>query len=685
MLNIFVVSAQVYSATNQTDTVIGHATTEVIIISSFEQYKKQGSSAINIEYLNSSIMDRGNSTSLLHGLNTVSGVRMEERSPGSYRINIRGSSLRAPFGVRNVKVYWNGIPVTDPGGNTYFNQFAVNNFSSVEIFKGPAGSLYGAGTGGLIMLNTFNPLWQQSVNAEYITGSYGLQSVMISAAFGKKDNRNFISYAHNQSHGFREHTKMRRDNFSWVSELRNTPAQKMAASFLYTDMFYQTPGALTLPEMKANPQSARPAAGNLPSAVEANASILQRNLLAGLTNQQQISARLKNTTALYGAFAIIENPAIRNYELRHEPHMGFRTSLQWQDTISDNTQYQLVAGAEAQQGFFRTRVSGNSKGNPDTLQADDEIRNSIYTYFTQADFTLYDRIYITGGISTNGVKVRFRRFNKLPVQQIERTYRNQLAPMLSVNGKITRHLTLGASISKGFSPPTLAELLPSTSVISTDLEAETGTNREISIKQSLFKNRLQLAVNAYIYSLKNALVQRRDNTGADYYINAGSTSQNGLEVNIIYSRQYAASKMLNNISLRNACAFSNFIYQSLAKDTVDFSGKFMPGVPAQTISMIADINFKNGFYLNFTGYFASSVFLNDANTAKAEAYKLIGMRAGWFSASKKMPVHFYTGVDNLLNVSYSLGNDINDPRQRFYNPAPGRNYYMALAYNFSFR
>jgi iron complex outermembrane receptor protein len=49
---------------------------------------------------------------------------MEERSPGSYRLNIRGSSLRSPFGVRNVKIYYNNIPFTDPGGNTYLNSLA---------------------------------------------------------------------------------------------------------------------------------------------------------------------------------------------------------------------------------------------------------------------------------------------------------------------------------------------------------------------------------------------------------------------------------------------------------------------------------------------------------------------------------------------------------------------------------
>src|SRR6185437_2769685 len=43
--------------------------------------------------------------SFIPALNTVPGVRAEERSPGSYRLSIRGSLLRSPFGIRDVKIY----------------------------------------------------------------------------------------------------------------------------------------------------------------------------------------------------------------------------------------------------------------------------------------------------------------------------------------------------------------------------------------------------------------------------------------------------------------------------------------------------------------------------------------------------------------------------------------------------
>src|SRR5690606_33925046 len=92
--------------------------------------------------------------SLVRAVNTIPGIRMEERSPSSYRVSIRGSLLRAPFGVRNVKVYWNDIPFTDPTGNAYLYFLNNENVDQIEVIKGPSGSVYGAGMGGVLLLKS---------------------------------------------------------------------------------------------------------------------------------------------------------------------------------------------------------------------------------------------------------------------------------------------------------------------------------------------------------------------------------------------------------------------------------------------------------------------------------------------------------------------------------------------------
>src|SRR3546814_8157537 len=68
-----------------------------------------------------SVLANQSGGSMLPALKTLPGVRMEERSAGSYRLSLRGRLLRSPFGVRTVKVYFDEIPLPDAGGNTFFN------------------------------------------------------------------------------------------------------------------------------------------------------------------------------------------------------------------------------------------------------------------------------------------------------------------------------------------------------------------------------------------------------------------------------------------------------------------------------------------------------------------------------------------------------------------------------------
>jgi len=646
-----------------------------VTVRAFGQYRKLSDAVVPVKVIVVSNGDLNNKSSLVNSFNTIAGVRMEERSPGSYRINIRGSSLRSPFGVRNVKVYWNDIPVTDPGGNTYFNQFAWNNFSSIEIFKGPAASLYGAGTGGLILINNLDR-WQPGVSLDYVTGSYNLQNVFASARFGNGDNKNQFTYAHNQSDGYREQSAMRRDNFSWLSQLKISEKQELSAAVLFTDMEYQTPGALTLAEFNANPKAARPAAGGFPSAAGAKATIYQKNILAGFTNRYEINSSLQNAITLYGAFSQIKNPTFRNYERRNEPSYGGRTTFTWK-----NKQWQLAGGAEFQQGFFNTQVSKNRNGNPDTLQTNDDINYKNLSVFLQADWNLEGKWFLQGGLSINKTTVEFSRLSSYPVVKQSRSYKNELAPRLSLMRKIGNDLSLFATVSRGFSPPTIAELLPSTGVISTDLEAEEGWNYEMTARYFFFNKKLQLEATGFYFRLDNALVQRRDVAGADFFVNAGNVKQKGIEIFASYLTPSIRGTFIDHLAITGGYTYNHFRYGSFIKGTDDFSGKKVPSVPAGTFSVWADLQLKNGLYINANLYASSRIFLNDANTAAASSYQLLGCRIGWKrTGASKTRYSIYAGADNLLDEVYSLGNDINAAGGRYYNAAPARNYYAGISF-----
>ncbi|MEI9946766.1 MAG: TonB-dependent receptor [Chitinophagaceae bacterium] len=649
-------------------------------LKAFEQNRQLKESAVAVNYINHSQLERFNNTSVLPALNNTPGVRMEERSPGSYRMNVRGSTLRSPFGVRNVKVYWNGVPFTDPGGSTYLNQLSYYDFNSIEIIKGPGSSLYGAGTGGVILISGQPQQWSQGIGVNYSIGSYNLSNLNVQAKAGNDDHRNIIGYTHQTSDGYRDHTNMRRDIVTYQTQIKANDKQQLTASVLYGDLYYQTPGALTQAEYDANPKAARPAAGVNPSADAAKAAIYQKTFLAGITNEYKICEHFQNTTTVYGAFSQIKNPTFRNYERRTEPHFGGRTLFKYDHSFS-NSSLQLLFGGEAQKGFFNTKTYVNVNGNPGAVMTDDDINNWIYSVFAQADLHLLHDWNITAGASINKSSITITRLSVPLFVPVKRTYSNEWAPRLAVSKKLFAGLWMYASVSKGFSPPTVQEVLPSTSVISTGLEAEHGISYETGFKSSWFQQRLYVEVNLFSYQLKNAIVQRKDASNADYFANAGSTKQKGIESQAYYRLFQNKNKFISDGRIWISHTFNDFHYKDFKQGTADYSGNRIPSVAKHTIASGIDITSKPGLYINLTYFHSDPIALNDANNAYASAYNLFGGKIGWKKTIKETwGLNFFFGADNLFDVSYSLGNDINAAGNRYYNAAPGRNYYAGLAF-----
>jgi len=128
------------------------------------------------------------SPTLVSAMSLIPGIRMEERSPGSYRLALRGSMIRSPFGVRNVKIYLDDFPLTDAGGNTYLNLIDPYALGQINILKGPDGSIYGANSGGVVSLYSkgFDQSVKPEVNLQLTGGSYGLFQEQLNIA-GKSD------------------------------------------------------------------------------------------------------------------------------------------------------------------------------------------------------------------------------------------------------------------------------------------------------------------------------------------------------------------------------------------------------------------------------------------------------------------------------------------------------------------
>ena len=580
--------------------------------------------------------------------------------------------------LANIKVYYNGIPFTDPSGNTYLNQLGFYNISSLEIIKGPGSSLYGSGTGGVLLINSMPDHWLPGAAVNYTGGGYGLSNTEAEIRFGDSALHNVIRYQHLSSDGYRQQSAMHNDVISWDADMKHSAKSELSAHFLYGDLYYQTPGGLTLQEYDANPAEARPGSATAPGAIQSRAAIYQKTFLAGFTYKQQFNDHWANATTLYGDYSTQLNPNLRNYSRTSEPNFGGRTVFTYQVSCGQSL-FQWVTGAEIQQEFAQYRTYNNINGDPENLQTDQEINNRQVMGFTQLSWHIKKWIF-TAGASLNSLNVELATLSGAPSVTQDKTYSNQIAPRLAILNRLTDNISVYATVEKGFSPPTTSELVPTGSQVNFALSPEQGWNYEAGFRGYAIKQQLYFDVNLFWFQLQNTIVERRDSSGGDYYLNSGSTTQYGVEAYLKYMLA-SVTKFAHSFLWLGYSSYS-FHYDKFAQLSNDYSGKQMPGTPANTISAGAHMSVRFGVYLDVNDYFCDRIALNDANTAFSAPYNLLGSRIGYKKEMRKYGFDLYAGVNNILDQKYSLGNDINAVNNRYYNAAPPINYYAGLSVSY---
>ncbi len=649
------------------------------VVNSFERNSSIKNMPAAVTILNKASLERYGSESFIPSVNTVPGVKMDERSPGSYRLSIRGNLLRSTFGVRNVKVYWNGIPFTDANGTTYINELAFNNIGRIEILKGPSGSMYGSGTGGVLLLTSNLPsVKEKSFTLQTTAGSYGMFSANASYNQSGKNSVTALSFTHQQSDGYRRHTNLRRDAANFTGTYFISSKQNISANIIYSDLYYQTPGALTATEMNKDPRQSRPAAGPNKSAEAQKAALYLKTLYAGFANEYRFSSNWNNTTSMYFSNTNFKNPTIRNYERKTEQGIGMRTVTKYNSRFFTGT-----IGAEYQYGFTNTSTFGNNAGAIDTLQIHDEIDSRQFNVFVQADFSLLEDFILNAGISYNNFHYGFLRLNQLPAVQQSNDFTPQFVPRIALLKKIAGKISLYASLSKGYSPPSIDEVHASDGNFNKQLNAETGLNYEAGVKGDFIKNKLYIDACWYFFKLNNTIVSRRDLSGADYYVNTGRTNQQGFEIAVQYIPVSNSTKFINQLKCWSNYTNIHARFVNYEQGTAKFDGNKLTGTSPNVFILGADISTSAGLYANLTYNYTDQVPVNDANTFYATAYNLFFAKLGYKTRlGKKLVTDLFFSYDKSFNKPYSLGNDLNAAGNRFYNPSSPQNFYGGIKLKF---
>jgi len=630
-----------------------------------------------VSLVDSNLIRNQQNSSLVSTFNTVAGVRMEERSPGSYRLSLRGSLLRSPFGIRNIKIYVDDFPLTDAGGNTYLNLLDAAAIGSIEVYKGPEASIFGANTGGAILINSVEI--HNNIEASITGGSFGLlhQTAGIQQQF--KNYSFSFNQGYQRSDGYRENSAMNRKYFQTTQQWNYSGSGFLKAFIFYSNLAYQTPGGLTAVQLEQNPKQARPATPTIPGAVTQQAAIYNKTIFAGLSNTYQIDKNFRHVVALFTSYTDFKNPFITNYEERYESTLGLRTFLEFAE-VNEHFKWNAQGGVESSGTRTQVKNFNNNAGSPAAMQAYDDLKANQNFAFLRFNFDINSKILIELSSSLNFFHYKYESFFPLTVAEQKRKFTAAFMPKLAMSYLLSPEFSVRGSISKGYSPPTLAEVRSSDNNINNNLQAEKGWNYELGLRYKTKNNRFYASANSFNYQLEDAIVRRLNANDTEYFVNAGGTNQNGIELETSILILQNSEGFLKDLQLKNSYTLSHYRFENFINGNTSFSGNKLTGVPGNVIASSLEFNFQKGFYLFGQHSYTSSIPLNDANTVFAKKYNLVEAKTGIRNLKVgKTRFEVFAGANNLLNEKYSLGNDLNAANNRYFNAAATRNFYAGLA------
>ncbi|MGB5927616.1 MAG: TonB-dependent receptor, partial [Cyclobacteriaceae bacterium] len=543
---------------------------------------------------------------------------------------------------------------------------------SVEILKGPSGSQFGAGLGGVIRLQGLDddgPFLSASAQA----GSYGSQKYSISGHVKDSLRSHTVAFARQKSEGYRDHSAFERKSVFYRGSFKAGQDESVHVDLLYSDLFYEIPGGLSEAQLSENRRQARP------GSEEQNASINLEAAWGGVRHEKVWNNGVETNVGIYGYGSFFDHPFITDYKREQQVAGGGRgtAAKSW-------GAFTLSGGGEYQKEIISARNLGNVKGQPDTLRFDDEIANKNWLAFLKAGYA-FDRVELSAGMSVSQLSYSLFRLQDAATDssyRVNRDFRTVWSPRVALSYQLNQSLKAYASTSYGFSPPTLDEFRTNEGSIDRGLEAEKGISTELGIRGYLHP-KLSIDLSAFYLKQDETIVSRTAPSGVVLFDNAGSTDQYGFEGLIQYITALEKLPLINEWMIQASYTGYDFRFDEYVKGETDYSGNRLPGAAPHRVTILTDLRFEKGFFLSGGYTNTAPIPLDDANTVYSERVHMVRAKAGWRGlVSDKLRLEVFGGSDNLLNRTFSLGNDLNAFGGRYFQPAADRTFYAGLTVSF---
>jgi iron complex outermembrane receptor protein len=621
--------------------------------------------------------------------NNVPGIYVNQGALNTTKLNIRGIGARSQYSTNRIQAYFEGIPLTTAEGEVTLDDFDPEGLSRIEIIKGPTSSIFGAGLGGVINLYAAQAAaGETKASVKGMVGSYNLLRKTISASHGSESTSLFINFNDVNTDGYRENGEYDRQSLLINTTLSTMGGNKMSFLANFTRLKAFIPSSVNEDDFLNNPKAAN---GNW---ARSRGFESYDRALFGISYHHKFSENFTNLTSVYLNFRDAYEPRPFNILKEERVSAGARTKFNVNTSIF-TLPSQMSFGAEYYREWYETGTFENlfrqfeNQGSVlgERLSNNEQDRN--YTnVFALLLMEISEKLRIETGINLNATQYGLKDlFVQDDIDQSgDYRFKSIISPRLGLTYEINERKNFYASVSHGFSTPTVAETLTPEGQINTNLLPETGINYEVGFKGNWLRNQFYTEVALYSIQIEDLLVAQR--VAEDRYvgINAGKTSHNGVEFLLNYS-----FFLFSELQLRPYLngSLNYFKFEEFTNRDQDFEGNKLPGVPQSTVNIGFDLQFRNfSFYSNLLA--VGEIPLNDENSGFAEKYELVNLKAAYqFQILKDFEVQFSTGVNNLFDEKYAasiLTNAVGfgGAAPRFYYPGNPRNYYAGLSLNFQF-
>ena len=604
------------------------------------------------------------------------------------RISIRGFGARSAFAVRGIKILVDGIPQTLPDGQGQLTNLELGEVDHIEVLRGSSSALFGNASGGVISIWT-NPQDVEGVreDARFVAGQFNQRAgrtwnkwqTTTGVRVGGGSAQLTVSRLDYE--GERDHSAA--DNRVLNARLRLPLAGGWSLA-LVTDVGdnprADNPGSLTLAELQANRD-------------QAPALNLQRN--AGKTvTQFQTGATLRRTITnggeaaftVFGLTRDLKNPITTTYIDLNRVDYGARATVTYPLPLGTLV-HRLTAGFDFQRQRDDRKNSAyttSDPAKPDTVRTLDQLEHvTEIGPFVQSAVELSSRTTITAGLRYDWVKFAVQDHLITPPSNPDDSgdrLMRALSGSFGIAVNPSNRATLYANVGSSFETPTTTELANSasgTGGFNPDLKPQHAWNYEIGVRGSLGQ-RLGFTAAVFQADVRDALIPYEIAAPRFYYRNAGTTRHRGVEVS-------GDIVLVPGVRFNAVWTYADYRYRrySFTTGTVvhTLDGRALPGIPQHWLNLTlrAQPAAFHGAWAELQQSHSSGYFVSDTLSTRAAPWWSTNVRVGWEGTAGGMRLAPFVGIINAFNHLYVSSVVINAARDRFYEPAPGRNIYVGLS------